>query len=145
MDFRHSFAGGWIGTYAYTGRQKHQKPVRFEAAIRVLDTNAFTGDLIDDNYLGDSDAVGEQAGRRVRFTKTYRKPPPRGHQTAPIEYSGTISDDGRTVAGSWRATFPSGVAEGVWDARRTWSEEQHPESSVEFAEQSRELVVVGDP
>jgi hypothetical protein len=143
LDFAHKFAGGWLGTYAYRGRWRLQKPVRFEATVYTLDDGTFTAVLLDDNYLLDSDAVGEQVGREVRFTKVYRKPPPRGHETAPVQYHGVISDDGLTIAGTWQAKFRSGIAEGVWDARRMWAAETMDEEVVESATQTRELLTVG--
>jgi hypothetical protein len=142
MDFSHTFAGGWLGTYAYKGRLSIQRPVRFEATITMDDEGAFKGELLDDNYLLESDVVGEQAGRSVRFTKVYRTPPRRS-VTAPVEYSGTMSEDGLTIKGTWSAKFANVVGEGVWDARRMWSSESRPEEVVEVIAKSRELLEVG--
>ncbi len=113
----HSIAGGWLGTYAYGGIESRQPPVRFEATWTMQsDDGRFSGPVLDDGALGEADTDGMQTGRQVAFTKVYVNQS--SSYTHPIAYEGTLSEDGTTVAGTWRLSRISGT----WDARRLWSE-----------------------
>ena len=110
-----SVGGGWLGTYAYTGGQRAQPPVRFEATLTEPDGEGkFRGTILDDHGLGEAKVAGGQSGRGIRFSKRYHR---RGQ--APVSYEGTLADDGRTMQGTWRTVNET---YGVWDARRLWSE-----------------------
>ena len=142
-----TLGGGWLGTYAYKGAHQAQPPVRFEAALtQTGDGGRFTGTVLDDGKLGEADVRGEISGQGVRFSKKYRQ---RGKGV--ISYEGTLAEDGRTMAGTWRVA----KAHGVWDARRAWSdtglsaEEETAESAAEEASEEwdkprvREVVRLG--
>ncbi len=136
--------GGWLGTYAYKGVLPTPPPVRFEATLTETgDGGRFSGTILDDGKSGEADVRGEQSGQGVRFSKIYRQ-----SKLPPVSYEGTLAEDGRTMAGTWRI---DGTDHGVWDARRAWSdsgaaaEEEAADSS--FAEwdhpRVREVVRLG--
>ena len=61
-----------------------------------------------------------------------------------VSYEGTLSDDARTMQGTWRI---ADMAHGVWDARRLWSESGDAEAVEESEEREvvrvREVVRLG--
>lgn len=142
-----SVSGGWLGTYAYKGAHSWQPPVRFEASFIAIDGgNQFKGTILDDSRLGMADVTGNQDGLRVRFTKVYLAPPPAGHETAPVEYEGALSEDGRQISGTWLLVVarPGGRTSrvrGVWDAHRMWSEAAAPEPLEAFEDAVSELAL----
>lgn len=97
--------GTWLGTYWQEGM-----PTRFEATL-VQGSNALTGNILDDNYLGEATILGEVIGRKVSFTKRYLT----GQQT-PIYYTGTVSEDEDFIQGTWQI---AAIASGPWEARRS--------------------------
>ena len=140
-----SVTGGWLGTYAYQGRYSWQPPMRFEATFTPVE-DGFRGTILDDGDLGIADVVGSQSGRQVRFTKTYRVSNTGGADTAPVEYEGALSEDGRNLTGTWMIAARGAGRRvtrirGVWDAHRLWGEEAEaePESVPEAI--GRELVM----
>ena len=107
--------GGWLGTYAYRGALRALPPVRFEATFTEPDGEGrFTGTLLDDDGPDEADVTGGQSARGIRFSETCR-----ASSNPAVSYEGTLSDDGRTMQGTWRI---ADEAHGVWDARRLWSE-----------------------
>lgn len=107
-----TIGGGWLGTYAYAVNARR---VRFEATFTEPDAEGrFAGTILDDGSMNEADVSGGQGGRGVRFSKAYKK-----KGLAPVSYEGTLSDDGRTMRGTWRI---ANSAHGDWDARRLWSE-----------------------
>jgi hypothetical protein len=92
--------GRWAGVYTEAGRD-----TRFELELRRGGDGAFTGSVSEQDIYGigggsfSAQISGEALpGGVVRFTKTY---PAGGPATRPVIYEGRISDDGRTLAGSW--------------------------------------------
>ncbi len=141
-----SVTGGWLGTYAYQGRYSWQPPVRFEATFTPGEGGGFGGTILDDGDLGLADVVGSQSGRQVRFTKTYRVTNASGWETAPVEYEGTLSEDGRSLTGTWMIASGGGGRRdsrihGVWDAHRLWGEEAAAEPQSVPEAIGRELVM----
>lgn len=109
----HAITGGWLGTYAYGGAEADRPPVRFEATWTMQgDGGRFTGPVLDDGPLGEASTDGMQTGRQVAFTKVYVAQS--SSLTHPIAYEGRLSEDGTTIAGTWRLSNISGT----WDARR---------------------------
>jgi hypothetical protein len=142
-----SIAGGWLGTYYYGGAQAWQPPCRFEATFAPLGSDGrFTGTILDDGPLGVANATGRQTGRNVDFTKVYVGPGGGASGLAPIEYEGTLSEDGRSVSGTWRIVSPGPgrgrrpQGHGTWEARRRWAEAAEPEAHPEEAGAQLELV-----
>jgi hypothetical protein len=130
MSEQISIAGGWLGTYAYQG-----PPTRFEATFTpALGEGRFSGTILDDGRLGEANATGSQTGREVRFVKLYLRP-----GMAPVAYQGTLSEDGRTLTGTWRI---GADAQGIWDAHRLWSEAADNQTILEEAAETG-LVTIG--
>lgn len=142
---QHSIAGGWLGTYVY--EDAGLSPTRFEATFTMnkpdglpdgLPDGSFTGTILDDGRFGEARVEnGHQSGRRVRFVKRYRASGRRrgGGGAPPINYVGTLSEDGRRVSGTWQIVSRLGGrplrTRGTWEARRMWSAEAHPEQQAE--------------
>ena len=128
----HSILGGWLGTYYY--RSRYEMPVRFEATFSLLRDNpsGFSGTILDDIPIGEAAVThGLQTGPNVRFTKTYRQPPPE-YEVGPIYYLGTLSDDGKRMTGTWETQYRHRGRlrrmTGNWDARRLWEEMEEQEA-----------------
>lgn len=134
MDHEVRIDGGWLGTYYYAP-EDGEEPVRFEAQFASGSNGRFRGTIIDDGHMGDATAVGRQQGRRVEFVKTYNQKLV-GFATAPINYEGAISEDGKTMNGVWRLKargfgVASHVMTGTWDAHRMWNEAQEADTRPE--------------
>jgi len=109
----HSIAGGWQGTYTDGDTPSPRPPVRFEATWTMQGSDGrFTGHVLEDGLGGEAETDGMQTGRQVAFTKVYVDQS--DSYTHPIAYEGTLSEDGRAVAGTWRLSTLSGT----WNARR---------------------------
>jgi hypothetical protein len=57
--------GEWLGTYWQQGQ-----PTRFEATL-IQNGNTLTGNILDNNHLGEARLNGDVIGRRVQFIKQY--------------------------------------------------------------------------
>ena len=99
--------GTWLGTY-----WQGETPTRFEATL-IQSGNTLTGNILDDNYLGEALLSGEVVGRSVSFTKRYLT----GNYPV-INYAGTVNEDGDFIQGEWQV---SKSYSGLWEARRTGS------------------------
>jgi hypothetical protein len=142
-----SITGGWLGTYYYVGAHAWQPACRFEATFAPLRSDGrFSGTILDDGPLGIANASGTQTGRHVGFTKVYVAPGGGARGLAPIDYEGTLSEDGRSVSGTWRIeSAPSGQSRrpevhGTWEAHRRWAEAAEPEAHPEETSARLELV-----
>lgn len=98
-------SGTWLGTYWQEG-----EPTRFEATL-VQTGNALSGNILDDNYLGEASISGKVVGRRVSFTKRYLT-----KSQGSIDYMGTVSENEDFMQGEWTIR---GIASGSWEARRS--------------------------
>lgn len=98
-------SGTWLGTYWQQGM-----PTRFEATF-VQGGNTISGNVLDDNSLGEASVAGEVTGRSVRFTKRYVTGSP-----IPINYTGAIAEDEQSMQGTWQI---HGYDSGPWEARRS--------------------------
>jgi hypothetical protein len=97
--------GTWLGTYWQDGEQ-----TRFEATL-VQGGNTLSGMILDDGDLGEAQINGEVIGRSIQFTKHYLTT-----SSAPINYSGTISEDANSMQGKWNI---GRSASGSWEAHRS--------------------------
>ncbi|NJL45751.1 MAG: hypothetical protein HC922_08585 [Leptolyngbyaceae cyanobacterium SM2_3_12] len=97
-------SGTWLGTYWQRGN-----PTRFEATL-VQGGNTLSGRLLDDGYLGEAQMSGTVAGHRVHFVKRYFN-----SSQAPIDYTGTVSEDGDHMGGQW---YIGQFDAGTWEAHR---------------------------
>ena len=106
-------SGAWLGTYWQQGQ-----PVRFEMTL-VQGGNTISGNILDNNYLGEASLSGTVTGRSVSFSKKYLM----GSRHS-VQYSGTVSEDGNTIKGKWQVL----VFTGAWSAHRqndnlSWEQE----------------------
>ncbi|MFW6264173.1 MAG: hypothetical protein ACOC3E_01450 [Cyanobacteriota bacterium] len=100
-----NLSGIWLGTYWQQG-----VPTRFEMTL-VQGENSLSGNILDDNYLGEASLAGEVVGRKVTFTKRYLM---RSRHT--VSYSGTLSSDEKLIQGQWQIDLFNG---GNWEAYRS--------------------------
>jgi hypothetical protein len=96
-------SGSWLGTYWQEG-----VPTRFEATL-LQSGNSLSGNILDDDYLGEAEVSGEVIGRSITFTKSYLTTSP-----FPVNYVGTIAEDENSMQGTWNI----GRASGRWEAHR---------------------------
>ncbi len=100
-----NLSGIWLGTYWQNGN-----PSRFEMSL-VQGTNAISGNILDDNHLGEASLAGQAIGSKINFTKTYLT-----GSRGIIFYMGTVSEDGDVMHGQWQIdVFNSGN----WEAHRS--------------------------
>lgn len=100
-----NLSGNWLGTY-----WQQENPTRFEATL-IQSGNTLSGNILDDNYLGEATLKGEVIGRNISFTKRYLI----GSQHL-IYYVGTISEDENFIQGEWQIDI---LNFGVWEAHRS--------------------------
>lgn len=97
-------SGTWLGTY-----WEQKQPVRFEMTL-IQGGNTISGNILDNNELGEASLTGTITGRSVSFTKKYLM----GSRHT-VKYSGTVSENGNTIQGKWQIlTFM-----GAWEAQRS--------------------------
>jgi hypothetical protein len=102
-------SGGWLGTYWYLGRRH---PCRFEATLtHAAASGRLSGTVLDEGGLGSATVGGTTTGQAVTFTKVYADP-----TLEPVEYAGTVSEDGRSMSGHWVIRQDKRViARGTWE------------------------------
>ncbi|NEQ39443.1 MAG: hypothetical protein F6K40_25580 [Okeania sp. SIO3I5] len=100
-----NLTGTWLGTY-----WQQANPTRFEATL-IQGGNTLSGNILDDNYLGEATLSGEVIGRKISFTKRYVI----GSQYI-INYIGTVSEDENFMQGEWRINRSDS---GTWEAHRS--------------------------
>jgi hypothetical protein len=108
-----NLTGNWLGTY-----WQHNSPNRFEMAI-AQGGNALSGNILDDNYLGEAMLTGEAIGRNIQFTKKYIS----GLRES-ILYQGVLSENEELIQGDWSMQLYSPEYgafsdSGRWEARRS--------------------------
>ncbi|MGB3508170.1 MAG: hypothetical protein WBA93_02815 [Microcoleaceae cyanobacterium] len=99
-----NLSGTWLGTYWQLGNQ-----TRFEATL-IQAGNSLSGNILDDNYLGEATLSGEVIGRQVSFKKRYIIGPK--HL---IYYVGIVSEDEDFIQGEWHIDI---FNSGFWEAHR---------------------------
>jgi hypothetical protein len=129
----HKIAGEWRGHYVHLKR-----PGDSFTAFIYENEGQIDGTVIDDSGPGPATMTGSFSFPGVVFTKVYDRPgavrdvEKIGDQTIvtirhfgpPIEYEGTMSDDGKTMGGTWVINAERGVAgAGSWTAYRVDEEE----------------------
>lgn len=100
MADRLNLTGRWDGTYRYADGVGPDTPF----VARVSENGVrFLGEIIEPNEfrpeIANATIEGVRAGRAVEFTKSYHGAGP-AYET-PVEYSGQLSEDGNTIAGTW--------------------------------------------
>jgi hypothetical protein len=93
--------GFWTGSYWYYEHGQPSVPFlanldeqggRLSGSISEPDLHFQTGNRLE------AMVVGEREGMRVAFAKAYDGAGPFAHR---VDYTGSLSDDGRTIRGSW--------------------------------------------
>ena len=112
--------GIWKGQYKHDNKVHHRiegvEATNFEINITSVDNEHFTGTVEDDLLTGGTEGIGQITGsvwgEQVEFIKQMpvlttlnpktgaRKTYDRKHPK--IYYTGTLSDDGRTISGRWK-------------------------------------------
>ena len=117
---RDDLSGDWLGRYAYDGDRLGEGAVAFEARL-ADEGGALTGTVREPNtFLPGGPAelraeiVGAAAGGGVSFRKHY---PGQPDGEDPI-YDGTVSGDGRRIAGRWRIAGNPGFGGGFTMVRK---------------------------
>lgn len=110
-----NISGTWLGTYWQDGQ-----PTRFEATF-AQGGNTLSGSILDDGFLGEAQLIGEVVGRSIQFVKRYLT-----STTPPIVYTGTISEEGDMMTGSWQIDQSRRgvlgrrqILSGPWEAHRS--------------------------
>ncbi len=98
-------SGTWLGTY-----WQHSNPTRFELTL-IHRGNTLTGNSLDHSYLGEACWSGTVSGRHIQCTKRYLL-----KQQPPINYQGTVSEDGNAIHGTWDF---GRLGSGTWEAHRS--------------------------
>jgi hypothetical protein len=105
----HDLTGFWSGEYRY--RLPGERPVPFLAALEEA-AGAVTGIITEPNSVGDTTPElralvdGVRQGTAVRFAKTYDGESDLAHR---VDYAGTLSEDGLTLAGEWSVAGMTGA------------------------------------
>lgn len=73
--------------------------------------NSLVGNISDDGRLGEAQLNGEVIGRTVQFSKKYIM-----HKQSPVNYKGSISEDGNHLFGKW--DFYGMLGFQPWEASR---------------------------
>lgn len=131
---KNGLTGSWYGNYYYSSGTV---AYAFEAVLLEND-GALTGNILDAMQLGEATVTGHFAQSKVEFTKVYYK-----GTHAPVQYEGTLSEDGKSLCGTW-SIVP--MSRGTWIAWRIDDEEgfesiSDSESIVEEKERHKTLVM----
>lgn len=128
-------SGEWRGHYTY----KHRPDDGDGFALFIIENSGtIEGKAIDDNGPGPARLSGSFAFPSVVFTKVYEKPGTThevekvGDKTIvriglygpPVEYEGSMTEDGKTMSGNWVINGDRGLLGiGSWTAYRVEGEE----------------------
>jgi len=126
-----SVAGEWRGIYRYDDPYAAALNTQFVLTLTV-DKDSSGGEILGGygrdlgGPLGAATVTrGIQNGFAVVFFKVYDTPPAEV-KASPVQYEGILSDDGRSLRGTWRLTAGEGaksvVVTGTWEARRAPAE-----------------------
>lgn len=110
----HNVSGTWLGNYYYA---KAGSASGFEAVF-VQSGTALEGSILDDCVLGEAHVSGSFAGNELTFCKIYNS-----KAREPVYYQGTLAEDGKSIAGTWRINKD---CHGAWKAWRL-DDEKVPE------------------
>jgi hypothetical protein len=117
-EVNHSIAGDWLGHYLY---DEGVIGSCFEAIF--LESGGYIeGSILDGGQLGEAFVSGTFEYPNLRFTKKYRRA-----GLEPVNYIGSMSEDGQTISGSWwiDARGEGAHTSGTWTASRTGGHTEH--------------------
>jgi hypothetical protein len=135
---QNNVTGSWLGNYYYSSVSS---ATGFEAVFAQSGT-AIEGSILDDGALGEAHLTGSCASGELTFCKIYNS-----KARDPVYYRGVLSEDGKSITGTWRI---NAQVNGAWKAWRQ-DDEQLPETmerddEVEHeTEKERELVPLTAP
>jgi hypothetical protein len=137
-EVSHNIQGSWRGCYFYAVQLAGGRGFGFEAVF-LESGGVLEGNILDDSHLGEAVVSGSFTYPTVTFVKRYRNKP-----GAPIRYEGTMSEDGKTLQGSWFLISGQGSTRGTWVANRTSDGEDltFKRENEEETEDEREKVMV---
>jgi hypothetical protein len=135
-------AGKWRGHYQVPNFPQHDST--FTAFISE-NGGHIEGAIEDDCQLGEATLTGTFSFPSVQFTKVYLKQGrideviKKGDKTVivsavygpPIEYQGTMSNDGKEISGKWTISSENARAHGTWTAYRLDEKEKEKEKSTQ--------------
>ena len=123
-------SGSWWGNYYYSGLNQSSG---FEAVF-VQSGTAVEGSILDDNSLGEAHLTGSFGSGELSFCKIYNSA-----ARDPVYYRGTVSEDGKSITGTWRI---SAAVNGAWKAWRLDDEElpETMETEDEVKQEQEQLV-----
>lgn len=127
----HTISGSWRGHYTYF--YNPDEGSGFDA-IFSDDNGTLAGSILDDVWLGEANIVGKFSFPVVTFTKVYKD-----KGLASIEYKGRMSEDGKTLNGTWVILSEYGSTKGTWSAYRTDEEEKKEDVVKQKKVKEREL------
>ena len=144
-----SINGKWRGHYSY--RKIPDAGSGFEAFF--YDSGGpIEGSIQDDAVLGEAVISGTFSFPSVQFTKVYLsasleysgivngKPIKLSFPLDPVQYEGTMSEDGKTISGAWIINSPQfGVSQGNWTAHRLEEKEKQKEKEAKRSVKQPEL------
>ncbi|MBK9143925.1 MAG: hypothetical protein IPM23_15605 [Candidatus Melainabacteria bacterium] len=104
-------SGKWRGFYTY--RHNPDAGCAFDAHLEV-EEGVLSGRIHDDYELGEATVSGAYHFPSINFTKVYVS-----GEHAPIHYVGTMSEDGRSMSGTWLITHGQIRWSGTWRAHRS--------------------------
>lgn len=108
----HRIAGEWRGHYQYRHAPDEGSPF---SAFFSQTAGAIKGTILDDFMLGKATFTGTFSYPSVQFTKVYVNSARTPH---PVDYQGTMSEDGKTMSGTWTIVIDHLSNSGTWSAHR---------------------------
>lgn len=128
----HQVDGKWRGHYTYASNPDAGSS--FDALFED-DESILSGDILDDEALGRATLAGTFSFPEIRFTKTYQD-----IRLVPVEYQGTMSDDGKTMRGRWTLYDRGHVMRGTWHAYRIDSNQEKKQMKAKAVKEKTEGV-----
>ena len=131
-----NLTGHWSGEFSYP---RHSGPTTPFLATIEDRGGRLSGTIIEPDIVTgapsiEASLVGLRHGSSLDFTKSYRPPAPLGYET-PVDYVGSISEDGNLVTGVWSLL----ELDGSFEMRRevAASDEQEQKAEAELTEPVR--------
>ena len=120
MGSASNLSGQWSGEYAYPGQAG---PVTPFLALIEDHGGRVSGTIIEPNTIEggtlEAELVGTHNGNSIDFTKTYA-PRASRHYDNPVDYVGSVSEDGALIRGVWSLLD----WDGTFEMRRELSREE---------------------
>jgi len=145
----HKIEGEWRGRYQYSHSPIPNRGCGFTAFVHERPDKTIDGTIIDDSEHPSASFSGSFSFPSVQFTKQYSKPGQTheiekqgkqiihvfGQYGPPVDYVGSMSDDGKSMSGTWtiyaqnEETGRIMSSSGTWIAYRLEEEESKKEAT----------------